>query len=124
MGGTGVRKNEALALLWENIDFKRKILVIPSYKTKAKRARMIYFKDDPSLERLLREIPKRDDNFLFGPLDGGKQWSSWWVSRKISKLLTELEFPWASCHTFRHTYISHLVMSGVSFAYRKRNCRT
>lgn len=40
-------------------------------------------------------------------------WRCWWVSRKISLKLTSIGFPWATCHTFRHTYISHLVMQGV-----------
>ena len=55
----------------------------------------------------------RKDNKLFGPENNKEQWLYSWVSRKISKVLSQNGFPWASCHTFRHTYISHLVMSGV-----------
>ncbi|MFC1556596.1 tyrosine-type recombinase/integrase [candidate division KSB1 bacterium] len=33
--------------------------------------------------------------------------------KKISRALSRIGFEWASCHNFRHTYISHLVMQGV-----------
>jgi len=109
---TGARLKEALVLTWDNIDQKRKIITIPSIGTKAKKNRIIPYTQDKELKKLLSEIPKRKDNLLFGPVNG-PQWSSWWVSRKISKILNKIGYTWASSHTFRHTYISHLVMKGV-----------
>ena len=60
---------------------------------------------------------RRGDDQVVGPLDkDGKdltQWCEWWVGRFISRSLTGIGLPWATCHTFRHTFASHLVMAGV-----------
>ena len=110
---TGARLKEPLSLTWDDVDFKRKQIVIRSTITKTKRNRILSFESDSKLEDLLKQIPHREDNLLFGPLDGRPQWSYWWVIKKISRVLTKIGFEWASCHNFRHTYISHLVMNGV-----------
>ncbi|MCB0258996.1 MAG: site-specific integrase [Calditrichaeota bacterium] len=110
---TGARLKEPLSLTWDDIDFRRKQLRIKSTNTKAKKHRIISFGDDLQLEQLLKRIPRRKDQLLFGPKDNKEQWDSLWVSKRISKILTKIGFPWATCHTFRHTYISHLVMQGV-----------
>ncbi|MBD3225940.1 MAG: tyrosine-type recombinase/integrase, partial [Caldithrix sp.] len=57
--------------------------------------------------------PRRNDNIVFGPADGSPQWRREWISKRISRILTQIGLVWASCHTFRHTYISHQVMAGV-----------
>jgi len=66
---------------------------------------------------MLKKMKKRNDGKVFGPFDKrGKelpQWKEWWVGRFISKTLTEIGLPWATCHTFRHTYASHLAMMKV-----------
>jgi integrase len=110
---TGARLKEPLSLTWDNVDFRRKLIFIPSVYTKAKKHRIISFKNDEKLERILKSLPIREDNKLFGPLDGSPQWTDWWVSRHISLKLTKGKFPWATCHSFRHTFISHLTMQGV-----------
>lgn len=110
---TGARLREPLSLSWEDVDLNRNFLRIKSIHTKSKKHRLISFKDDQQLEDLLKNLPKRNDDLLFGPRDGKTQWTPWWVSRKISLELTKIGFSWASCHTFRHTFISHLVMQGV-----------
>ena len=110
---TGARLKEPLSLTWKEVDFRRNFLKIRSIHTKAKKHRIISFGDDAQLENLLKGLPIRDDNLLFGPADREKPWSHWWVSRKISRMLSKAGFPWASCHTFRQTFISHLIMQGV-----------
>ena len=59
----------------------------------------------------------RKDGKVFGPSDSrGRelpQWSSDFVGRTISKVCTDIGLPWATCHTFRHTVASHLVMQNV-----------
>lgn len=110
---TGARLREPLSLTWNDIDFKRKHVKIKSYHTKSKKHRVISFEEDEPLEKLLRSLLRREDGLLFGPEDNKTQWRHWWVSHRISLKLSELGFPWATCHTFRHTYISHLVMAGV-----------
>jgi site-specific recombinase XerD len=109
---TGTRLNEALILTRDDIDFRRKLIKIPGTHTKNKRHRIISFKTDRKLARLLKNLLIREDNYLFG-IPGGDRWSPKWVSSKISHKLSDHNFPWASYHTFRHTYISHLIMSGV-----------
>lgn len=114
---TGARLGEALSLTWDDIDFKRNQIIIKSVNTKGKRNRVIPFKFSPDLKKMLRSMRRRDDNKVFGPFDkNGKelpQWQDWWVGRFISKTLTEIGLHWATCHTFRHTFASHLVMAGV-----------
>ncbi|MBN2367157.1 MAG: site-specific integrase [Calditrichaeota bacterium] len=110
---TGVRLNEAITLNWDNINTRNKQIIIHGEYTKSKKHRIISYKDDKQIESLLNRLEKRDDNLLFGPRDNAPQWSYWWVSRKIALNLDRIGFPWATCHTFRHTYISHLVMAGV-----------
>ena len=110
---TGVRLKEALTLTWDDVDFRRKHIIIRSDYTKGKKHRIISFADDAKLAMLLNRLNKREDELLFGPENDNPQWSACWVSRKISEKLTEIGFDWATCHAFRHTYISHLVMAGV-----------
>jgi len=110
---TGSRLQEPLSLTWDDVDFRRERIIIKGENTKAKRNRIIDFKDDDKLKKLLGNIPKRSDNRLFGLPNVEKQWSRFWVGEKIRKIFGELGYPWASCKTFRHSFISHLVMSGV-----------
>lgn len=110
---TGARLREPLSLTWDDVDLKRKYIVIRSEYTKGRKHRIVSFEDDEALETLICRLPTRDDNRLFGPKDNRPQWKKRWISRKTSRTLTRCGFPWASCHTFRHTYISHLVMAGV-----------
>ena len=42
------------------------------------------------------------------------QWKPDIVSRKISKTCSSIGLDWASCHTLRFTFASHLAMAGVS----------
>ncbi len=110
---TGARLREPLSLTWDDVDFKRKFLVIRSVHAKSKKHRIISFEDDQRLSDLLSNLLRREDNLLFGPSNGSTQWTYWWVSRRTSLKFTELGFPWATIHTCRHTYISHLIMAGV-----------
>lgn len=113
---TGARLKEALYLKWEDIDFKRKQITIRSDNTKSKKHRIISFIKDKQLETLLNSFRRNLSGVIFFDEVTGNQWSSWWVSRKISVTLSKIGFPWASCHTFRHTYISHLIMNNVPLA--------
>jgi len=105
----GARLKEPLSLTWKDIDFRRKIITVRSINTKSKRHRIISFEDDKQLSHLLSNLSKREDNLLFGPKDTQPQWTSWWVSRNFSKTFTRIGSPWATVHTCRHTYISHLI---------------
>ncbi len=114
---TGTRLGEALSLTWDDIDFKRNQILIKSVNTKGKRNRVILFKFSPDLEDMLKSMRRRDDGKVFGRFDKNgnelPQWREWWVGRFISRVLSSIGLPWATCHTFRHTWASHLVMAGI-----------
>jgi integrase len=114
---TGTRLGEAISLKWDDIDFRRNQVVIRSVNAKGKKNRIISLRYSPGLKEMLKSMKRRNDDRVFGPFDkNGKelpQWSEWWVGRHISKILTSIGLPWATCHTFRHTFASHLVMAGV-----------
>ncbi len=114
---TGARLAEALSLTWKDIDFSRGQVVISGVNAKGKRNRVISLKYSPGTLDMLRRLKRRRDGKVFGPFTKrGKelpQWRSDWVGRHISNVLTSIGLPWATCHTFRHTFASHLVMAGV-----------
>jgi integrase len=114
---TGTRLGEALSLTWDDIDFKRNQIIIRGINSKGKRNRVIPFKYSPGLIEMLRALKKRSDGKVFGPFDktGNErpQWRERWVGRFISRTLTKIGLPWATCHTFRHTFASHLCMSQI-----------
>ncbi|GEM_PF-1680550 len=115
--GTGARLGEGLSLRWSDLDLKKGLVTIKGINAKGKRNRVISLNHSPMLLDILRNMKKRGDGKVFGPQDKkGKelpQWSEWRVGRHISKVLTSIGLPWATCHTFRHTFASHLVMAGV-----------
>ncbi len=114
---TGTRLGEALSLTWDDVSFKRNQVIIKGINSKGKRNRVIPLKFSSGLKEMLKSMKKRDDGKVFGPFDkNGKelpQWREWWVGRFISRTLTEIGLPWATCHTFRHTYGSHLCMAQI-----------
>jgi integrase len=114
---TGTRLGEAISLKWDDIDFRQNQIVIQAANAKGKRNRIIPLKYSPGLKEMLKSMKRRNDVRVFGPFgkDGKElpQWSEWWVGHYISKILTSIGLPWATCHTFRHTFASHLVMVGV-----------
>jgi site-specific recombinase XerD len=110
---TGCRLNEALNLKWEDISNVEKTVIFKSTNTKSGKNRIIPFEKDKPLEELLERIPRKSDIYVFPSNEGDRKLQAENVSRRISNMLTKLGFNWASCHTFRHTYISHLVLKGV-----------
>lgn len=114
---TGVRLREALSLTWDDVDFNIGEITIRASNSKNQRYRYIGFKQNCKLDKILRSLKKRKDNKVFGPFDArGKelpQWKADTVCRRISKTCSSIGLDWASCHTFRHTFASHLAMEGV-----------
>ncbi len=113
----GSIKSEPLVLTWDHVDFERKQIQIPSTHTKIGRHRIISFKKDQQLETLLKSLPKRKSGYnrrtktcLIAIIG--------FQSTFLAKLL-KIGFDWATCHTFRHTYISHQVMAGVPISMVK-----
>ena len=105
------------AITWDDVDFIMGEITIKASNSKSQRYRYIGFKQDGKLGDILKSLNKRKDNKVFGPFDiRGKelpQWKADTVCRKISKTCSSIGLDWASCHTFRHTFASHLAMEGV-----------
>ncbi len=114
---TGVRLREALSLTWDDIDLKKCQTTIRASNSKSKRFRYIGFDKNSSLGKMLCSLQKRKDNKVFGPWDEkGNEIAKWkpdTVSKRISKTCSSIGLDWASCHTFRHAFASHLVMEGI-----------
>lgn len=114
---TGVRLREALTLSWEDIDFINSRITIKAINSKSKKYRYIGFDQKSGFGKMLKSLECRKDNNVFGPIDGKcrelPQWPADYVSRTISKICTKIGFEWATCHTFRHTVASHLIMCNV-----------
>ena len=114
---TGVRLCEALSLSFDDIDFKKCQITITAPNSKSKKYRYLGFDKNGSLGKMLRSLQKRRDNKVFGPFDkkGNElpQWKPDTVSRIISRTCSAIGLGWASCHSLRFTYASHLAMAGV-----------
>lgn len=120
---TGMRKSELENLTWEDVDFERKKI-------------KIRYKDDWSPKSSEREIPI--SNGLFDLLKKQKETSQVrgchyvfhrkgekieenYLRKKFLPLTEECGFPDVTkIHSLRHTFASHLVMSGVDLPTIKR----
>ncbi len=114
---TGVRLREALSLTWDDIDFNKCQITIRASNSKSRRYRYLGFDKKSGLGKMLGSLQRRKDNKVFGSRDEkGKelpQWKPDTVSRKISKTCSSIGLDWASCHSLRFSYASHLAMAGV-----------
>jgi len=116
---SGGRKQEVLALRWEDVDFKGRKLAFGRYRpTKNREQRIVDF--NPKLEAHLRDMRQRrvpDSEFLFPSPRRGKvdrpSLNGFWDSFKVARAKAGL--PDAGFHDFRHAFISHAVMAGVPF---------
>ncbi len=97
---TGCRRDEALNLTREHIDLSRKKIKIT--RTKSGKDREI-----PITEELLKILKLRGQDVPFG-------FKSDFVTHKFKKYVRKAEInQHFSVHSLRHTFASHLVMSGV-----------
>jgi len=115
---SGARRNEALAMRWDDVDFDRKQITIGARgDTKNSKCRTVDF--NSKLEAHLLDLHKRMrkvSDFLFPSPRRGKEDASaktfkesLWLVRERAKL------PHFTFHDCRHHFISMAVMSGVDF---------
>lgn len=96
---TGFRRGELKRLKWREIDFLRKKIMV--YRAKSKKFREIRL--HPKLEKILRPCRGKPDELCF-------EWSN---SRRIfRRILKQAGLSGVGWHTFRHTCLSWLIMSG------------
>lgn len=109
---TGLRRDELIHLSWADIDFKNRALSVQAkdgWHPKDYEARHIPL--TPRLKEVLGELPRKGDGPIFtngsgNPLNGIV------LSRTFRVLLRRSGIKHASIHTLRHTFASHLIMSG------------
>jgi len=108
---TGLRKSELINLRWDDLDFQRKCATVESKKswhTKTGKSRQIPLDDD--LLNVLRKLP-RTSEYIFLNTNGRKY--DYHLNERVKKLEECIGIRNLTLHTLRHTFISHLVMSGV-----------
>ena len=108
---TGLRKSELINLRWEDIDYRRKYLTVESkedWRTKTGNTREIPITDD--LMEILNKLPRTSD-YVFLNSNGRKY--GFHLTERVKRLAKNIGISDMTVHALRHTFISHLVMSGV-----------
>lgn len=118
MAYSGTRRNEALAMRWEDVDFgKNHLTVGASGDTKNSKARTVDF--NPKLRAHLLEMKERGkgvSKFLFpSPQRGDKDASTKTFKESLWLVRERAGLPHFTFHDCRHHFISMAVMSGVDF---------
>lgn len=115
---SGARRNEALALRWDDVDFDRGQLTIGATgDTKNSTARVVDF--NPRLRAHLEDMKKRYrdvSTWLFpSPQRGQKDIHVATFKESLNLVRERAEMPTIGFHDLRHYFISYAVMSGVDF---------
>jgi len=108
---TGLRKAELINLRWENVDFQRKCILVESnngWQTKTGNTREIPLGDD--VLSILKNLPRKSD-YVFLNTQGRKY--EYHLTERVKRLGQSIGLSDLTLHMLRHTFISHLVMSGV-----------
>jgi integrase len=106
---TGMRQGELLSLKWEDVDLERRLITVKQSKTLRLKTVAI---NDPAKEALSWLSENRYGEYLFmwpwGDLIGKTTVHDTFKKACIAAKITDFRF-----HDLRHTFASHLVMSGV-----------
>lgn len=106
---TGARKREILEMQWNEIDWQRKVLVLSSQRTKARRKREVYLSDQ-AIE-LLQSV-KQNPNipFVFFNKKTNKPFISIFTAWNTIRKRAELKD--LRLHDLRHSFASFLINGG------------
>ena len=115
---SGARRNEALAMRWQDVDFEQGQLTIGAEgDTKNRTARVVDF--NPKLKAHLLDMKKRrapDSKWLFpSPQRGDRDASAKTFKESLNLARAQAKMPDFNFHDCRHHFISMCVMSGVDF---------
>ncbi len=118
MAYSGTRRNEALALRWDDVSFERRQLTVGADgDTKNRTSRVVDF--NPKLEAHLQGMKKRrapDTQWLFpSPQRGAKDVAVKVFRESLDLVRQRAGLPNFQFHDCRHHFISMAVMSGVDF---------
>lgn len=112
---TGLRKSELVYLEWKDIDFENRILTVqakPEFGFHPKSYKRRHIPINSALEKLLLDLPQ-NGRFVF---DNGKNRPLHhpdFYYKNLMRIYKKENIQEANLHTLRHTFASHLVMSGV-----------
>ncbi len=109
---TGMRRGELTNLQWEDVHLKSRRITIQG-QTKSKRPRFIPI-NDSLLEVLQKRLKSQNSPYVF-PTRTGKPKDGHSLLRDI-KLVYKKAGIEGNLHLLRHTFASHLIMSGVDLA--------
>ena len=106
---SGMRRGEILNLKWPDVDFKNRIITVQ--KSKSGNKRMLPM--DDTLYEVLGVLPTRfQQGYVFpSPVKEGQP--RFGVQRQFGKAVKKASVHNFRFHDLRHTFASHLVMSGV-----------
>lgn len=109
---TGMRKSELLNLEWRDIDFKNRVINVDNkedHHVKNYEPRSIPMNEE--VYQTLKAIPRHiSSSYVFCDRNGNKYGK---VDGAFKRAVKRAGIDSCSIHTLRHTFISHLVMSGV-----------
>jgi len=115
---SGARRDEALALKWDDVDFERKFLRIGSDGL-AKNSKARYVDFNSELEAHLKDMAARrapDSEWLFPSPQRGETDRPTKTFRESFLLAREkAKLAWMGFHDLRHYFASMAVMSGIDF---------
>ena len=108
---TGARRGEIASLRWKDVDLSTRRAILHETKNDERRTLAIVPQVVDELKKL-RKVRRIDDDLIFANLNNGKRTystveSAWQIAIEKAKL-DDFRF-----HDLRHTFASHLVMSGV-----------
>lgn len=126
LGTTGLRRGEAVGLLWKNVDLERRQLFVVQTKVtlngevltsapKSARGRRIVALDRETVEILRKqEVPSaaNGDEFVFQGAGGGELHPSW-VSKRFKSLVDQTDLPKIRLHDLRHTHATLALEAGI-----------
>ena len=109
---TGMRISELINLRWQDINFTRKEITVQShdnFQPKDYEARVIPLHDN--LFKVLEAVKQENGTAFLN--DYEEQYTNDILEKKFRKLTKKANITNCTPHTLRHTYASHLIMSGV-----------
>lgn len=106
----GLRLKEACLLEWKDIIFDKNLIKVYPHKTKHKNPNPTVVPMNNNLKTYLQSLSNTHKYVVGEDYNGRKERSSFGAT--INKYIRRLGIE-GTCHTCRHTFISHLIMKGV-----------
>ena len=108
---TGQRREEIAGLMWSEIDFAKREILLPAERVKNGQAHIVPLSDEGL--HILNSVPRRADRpFLFG--DGGRGFQGWSrAKRSLDKRLLARMPAW-TLHDIRRSVVTHLNECGIA----------